>query len=240
MRRKWLAVALGAVLAPWATTNAQTLESAQVRGIVYDESKAALPGATVTLTNAATGFTQTVTTNESGVYNFAQIPRGSYGMLVVLAGFAQTKVSDLVLNVGASLSLDITMKVQAQTETIEVVGSAAAIDTTRSGVSQLIDERSIANLPLSGRDYRDLAQLSSSAQVVPGLRGGIRLGGQQSDYTGLAIDGGDARENFFGEFFGSLETKNFTVPLEAVQELQVVRTASRPSSAARRAGYSTW
>jgi hypothetical protein len=228
MRRKWLAVALAVVLSPWATVNAQTLESAQLRGVVYDESKAATPGATVTLTNAATGFTQTRTTNESGVYQFVQIPRGTYGMLVSLGGFAPTKVSELVVNVGASLTLDITMKLQSQTETVEVVGSAAAIDTSTTGVSQLIDERSIANLPLSGRDYRDLAQLSPSAQVVPGLRGGIRLGGQQSDYTGLAIDGGDARDNFFGEFFGSLETKNFTIPLEAVQEFQVVTNGFAP------------
>ena len=228
MRRKRLAILLGAALASWTNANAQTLESGQVRGIVYDESKAALPGATVTLSNAATGFTQTRTTNASGVYQFAQIPRGSYGMLVVLTGFAPTKVSDLVVNVGASLSLDVTMKVQSQAETVLVEASGAAIDTSTTGVSQLLDERSIANLPLSGRDYRDLAQLSPSAQVVPGLRGGIRLGGQQSDYTGLAIDGGDARDNFVGEFFGSLETKNFTIPLEAVQEFQVVTNGFAP------------
>jgi len=228
MRRRWLAAALGMALASAATAGAQTLESGQIRGIVYDETKAALPGATVTLTNAATGFTQTRTSNESGVYQFVQIPRGSYGMLVALTGFASTQVTGLVVSVGAALTLDVTLKLQAQTETVLVEGTAAAIDTTRSGVSQLIDERSIENLPLSGRDYRDLAQLSSSAQVVPGLRGGIRLGGQQSDYTGLAIDGGDARENFFGEFFGSLETKNFTIPLEAVQEFQVVTNGFAP------------
>jgi hypothetical protein len=95
-------------------------------------------------------------------------------------------------------------------------------------VSQLINEQAIANLPLSGRDFRDLAQLSPSAQVVPGLRGGMRLGGQQSDYTGLSIDGADSRDNFFGEFFGSLETKNFTIPLEAVQEFQVVTNGFAP------------
>ena len=95
-------------------------------------------------------------------------------------------------------------------------------------MSQLISEEAIANLPLSGRDFRDLAQLSPNAQVVPGLRGGMRLGGQQSDYTGLMIDGGDSRDNFFGEFFGSLETKNFTIPLEAVQEFQVVTNGFAP------------
>ena len=73
-----------------------------------------------------------------------------------------------------------------------------------------------------------MAELSSSAQVVPGLRGGIRLGGQQSDYAALVIDGQDSFNNFFGEFFGSLETKNFTVPLESVQEFQVVTNGFAP------------
>ena len=71
-------------------------------------------------------------------------------------------------------------------------------------------------------------QLSSSAQVVPGLRGGIRLGGQQSDYLGIVVDGQDTFNNYFGEIFGSLETKNFTVPLEAVQEFQVVTNGFAP------------
>lgn len=228
MRRGWLAAVLMATLAWSVPSGAQTLESGQVRGVVYDETKAALPGATVTLTSPATGFTQTTVTNEAGVYQFAQIPRGNYEMLVELSSFAPAKVTSLVVSVGSSLTLDITMKLQSQAETVEVVGSTAAIDTSTAGVSQLINEESIRNLPLAGRDYRDLAQLSSSAQVVPGLRGGIRLGGQQSDYTGLSIDGGDARDNFFGEFFGSLETKNSTIPLEAVQEFQVVTNGFAP------------
>jgi carboxypeptidase family protein len=228
MRRRWLAAALAAVLVSAATAGAQTLESGQVHGTVYDETKAALPGVTATLTNPATGLTRTNISNASGAYQFAQIPRGTYNLLVELTGFAPAKFTGLVVSVGASLTLDVTLRVGTQSELVEVVGTAAAIDTGRSGVSQLIDERNIANLPLSGRDYRDLAQLSPSAQVVPGLRGGIRLGGQQSDYTGLAIDGGDARDNFFGEFFGSLETKNFTIPLEAVQEFQVVTNGFAP------------
>ena len=92
----------------------------------------------------------------------------------------------------------------------------------------------------SGRDYRDLAQLSPSAQVVPGLRGGMRLGGQQSDYAGLVIDGADSYDNFFGEFFGSLETKNFTIPLEAVQEFQVVTNGFAPEFGRATGGLLTW
>jgi hypothetical protein len=229
MKAKRLAFVLGVALASWTTANGQTLESGQVRGIVYDQTKSALPGATVTLSNEATGFSQTTTTNASGVYQFSQIQRGSYSMLASLSGFAPTKVKGLVVNIGASLTFDITMSLAGLTDQVVVEAAGAPpIDTGSTGVSQLISQEAIENLPLSGRDFRDLAQLSPNAQTVPGLRGGIRLGGQQSDYTGLAIDGADSRDNFFGEFFGSLETKNFTVPLEAVQEFQVVTNGFAP------------
>lgn len=228
MSRKRLAIVLGVALLSWTTAGAQTLGSGQLRGIVYDETQAAVPGATVTLTNDATGFTRTVTTNSAGAYNFAQLPTGTYGMLAEMSGFAPTRVTGLVVNIGAALAFDITMSLAGQRENVVVEASGAPIDTSSAGVSQLISAEAISNLPLSGRDFRDLAQLSPAAQVVPGLRGGMRLGGQQSDYTGLSIDGADSRDNFFGEFFGSLETKNFTIPLEAVQEFQVVTNGFAP------------
>ena len=229
MSRKRLAIVLGVALASGATiASAQTLGSGQLRGIVYDGTGAAVPGATVTLTNDATGFTRTVSTNAAGAYNFAQLPTGTYDMLAELSGFAPTKVTGLVVNIGAALTFDITMPLAGQRESVVVEASGAPIDTSSAGVSQLISAEAISNLPLSGRDFRDLAQLSPAAQVVPGLRGGMRLGGQQSDYTGLSIDGADSRDNFFGEFFGSLETKNFTIPLEAVQEFQVVTNGFAP------------
>jgi len=228
MRKRWLLAVLGVALVGSGAAHAQTLESGQLRGIVYDETHSVVPGATVTLTNAATGFTRTVLTNAAGAYNFAQLPTGTYGMRAEISGFAPTQVTGLVVNIGAALTFDITLPLAGQKEAVVVEATGAAIDTTRAGVSQLISGQAIENLPLSGRDFRDLAQLSPSAQVVPGLRGGMRLGGQQSDYTGLSIDGADSRDNFFGEFFGSLETKNFTIPLEAVQEFQVVTNGFAP------------
>jgi hypothetical protein len=132
------------------------------------------------------------------------------------------------VSIGASLALDVTLPVKGETQSVTVTAEAAAIDTTTAGVNQVLNQKDVEDLPLSGRDYRDLAQLSSSAEVVPGLRGGIRMGGQQSDYAGLVIDGQDSFNNFFGEFFGSLETKNFTVPLDSVQEFQVVTNGFAP------------
>jgi len=211
-----------------AIAGAQTLDSGQLRGIVSDQSGAPLPGATVTLSNTATGFSRVVVTTAAGAYQFPQIPAGTYEVLVQLDGFASTRMKALEVNVGAALTQGVTLTLATMTESIVVEASAAPVDKSSAGVSQLISEEAIENLPLLGRDFRDLARLSPSAQVTPGLRGGLRLGGQQSDYSGLSIDGADGRDNFFGEFFGSLETKNSVIPMEAIQEFQVVTNGFAP------------
>jgi hypothetical protein len=207
---------------------AQTAQRGQISGFVYDSSHAIVPKAKITITNPATGYTQSIISDSAGTYTFSVLP-GTYTIHAEAEGFAATEITDINVQIGGSLSLDITLPVKGQTQTVTVTAEAVgAVDTSTAGINQIINQRSLQNLPLSGRDYRDLAELSSSAQVVPGLRGGIRLGGQQSDYAALVIDGQDSFNNFFGEFFGSLETKNFTVPLDSVQEFQVVTNGFAP------------
>jgi len=184
--KRWLAAALGAALAWSATASAQTLESAQIRGVVYDQTKAALPGATVTLTNAATGFTRTVATNADGAYNFAQVPIGTYGMNAELSGFAPTQVTGLVLNAGGAVTYDITMGLAGQKEAVMVEASGAAIDTSSAGVSQLINEQAIANLPLSGRDFRDHRRLLARFASLQCRRLGLDQPAQRAREVRLA------------------------------------------------------
>ena len=216
------------VVAVATTAWAQTLDRGEVRGTVTDPTGAVVPGTKVTISNPATGFRRTVEAGDSGLYVLAQIPAGEYEVEAEHTGFAPITITGVRVSVGSVLSLNLTLPVAGLRQTITVLDVGGVVDTTTAGISQLLNAESVANLPIAGRDFRDLAQLSPSAQVVPGLRGGIRLGGQQSDYAGLVIDGGDAHENFFGENFGSLETKNFTIPIEAVQEFQVVSNGFAP------------
>ena len=229
----WKAVFVALVLLCMAVaagiTNAQTLQRGEIRGFVYDSSHALVPGAKVTISNPSTGYKREQDTDQSGTYDFADLIPGVYKIHVEASGFAASEITDIHVEIAASLQLDVTLPVKGQTQTVTVSAEAtAAIDTSTAGINQVINEKNLEDLPLSGRDYRDLAELSSSAEVVPGLRGGIRLGGQQSDYSGLVIDGQDTFNNYFGEFFGSLETKNFTVPLDSVQEFQVVTNGFAP------------
>jgi hypothetical protein len=210
-------------------TDGQTLERGEIRGFVYDSSHAIVPNAKVTISNPSTGYKHEETTDASGFFDFAALLPGVYQMKAEASGFALITITDVHVEIGASLALDVTLPVKGQTQTVTVTAAeTGAVDTSTAGINQVINQKDINDLPLSGRDYRDLAGLSSSAQVVPGLRGGIRLGGQQSDFTGLVIDGQDSFNNYFGEFVGSLETKNFTIPLDAVEEFQVVTDGFAP------------
>jgi hypothetical protein len=229
--KTWKAVFLAVVLVSTLVAtgaSAQSLQRGAVRGLVYDTTHSVVPNAKVTIFNSSTGYQREVDTDASGVYAFDQLLPGVYQIKAEATGFAAVTVTDVNVTIGSSLSLDITLPVKGQTQTVTVSAAVGAVDTSTAGINQVINQTNIENLPLAGRDYRDLAQLSSSAEVVPGLRGGIRLGGQQSDYSSLVIDGQDSFNNFFGEFFGSLETKNFTVPLDAVQEFQVVTNGFAP------------
>lgn len=225
----FLAVGLMSSLFAITSAEAQDLQRGEIRGFVYDSSHALVPSAKVTVANNSTGYKREQVTDSSGTYDFAQLLPGVYEIKAEAAGFASITLTEITVQIGASLALDVTLPVKGQTQSVTVTAAeSGAVDVTTAGINQVLNQRNVENLPLSGRDYRDLAQLSSSAQVVPGLRGGIRLGGQQSDYAGLVIDGQDSFNNFFGEFFGSLETKNFTVPLESVQEFQVVTNGFAP------------
>ena len=222
-------MALLGLLVTAAAVNAQSLERGEIRGTVYDSTHSIVPKAKVTISNPSTGYKRELTTDETGSYSFPQLLPGVYKLRAEAEGLAATEVTDITVQIGASLQLDVTLPVKGQTTTVEVSAAAVGpVDTTTAGINQVINTKDIDDLPLSGRDYRDLAQLSSSAQIVPGLRGGIRLGGQQSDYLGMVIDGQDSFNPFFGEIFGSLETKNFTIPLDAVQEFQVVTNGFAP------------
>jgi hypothetical protein len=121
------------------------------------------------------------------------------------------------LTVGQALVVNIVMRVAGITENVSV----SAAGNTAPALGTVIDANALENLPINGRDYRNFALLSPTARSITGTRGTFRVAGQPGDYLALNVDGADFTNNFFGEFFGSLERQNFTIPLEAVQEFEV-------------------
>ncbi len=219
-RKPCVRLLAAAVVLLWAATSqltAQTLDRAEIGGVIRDETGAALPGVTVTLRETTTGVERILVTREDGRYLAPLLPPGVYVLQTARPGFSATTNGPLRLSVGQALVVNVVMKIAGVTETVSI----SAAGDTAPALGAGFDSAAVSNLPVNGRDYRDFALLSPTAHSITGARGTFRVAGQPGDYLALNVDGADFTNNFFGEFFGSLERQNFTVPLEAVLEFEV-------------------
>jgi hypothetical protein len=220
-KRGMLLVLFAAILLFATSAASQTIEKGEISGTVLDQSGAVIPDANVKIIQVATGSERALTTGADGSFAANLLSVGGYRMEVSAKGFATTVVKGVHLAVGQNLIQDVTLKLAAVGHTIEVVAETDAIDKAETRENTVIDRTYVEQLPINGRDFREFVNLSPTADTTPGLRSPVRLGGQLGEYTELIIDGVDNRNSFFGEWFGSLETKNFTFPEDAVQEFQV-------------------
>ncbi len=212
---------VSAVILFTALAMGQTIEKGEISGTVFDPSGAVVPSANVKIIQVATGAERLVTTGPDGRYVAGILPVGEYRIELTAGGFGTTIVRGVQLAVGQHLVQNVTVKIARAGETVSVTAEQTTVDRSDPLENNVVGQRYIENLPINGRDFRDFVNLSPTADTSPGLRSPVRLGGQQGEYTELIVDGVDNRNSFFGEWFGSLETKNFTVPQDAVQEFQV-------------------
>lgn len=192
----------------------------QISGVVRDSTGAAVAGATVRITNTETGLESSTTSNESGIYRFVLVPSGNYLLTTEATGFAKREVANVPVKVGQVSDINVTLGVGAVSETITV--TADAIQTTVSQPDALINEASIANLPINGRRFQDFVTLTPTAQVDP-QRGQISLSGQRGINSNINVDGMDYNQPFFGGVRGGERSNSaFTIPQESIKEFQVV------------------
>src|ERR1700730_360989 len=134
--------------------------TASVAGSIVDNSGASIPGAHVIVRNLSTGVERTVSSNDLGYYVVSSLPAGPYSLAVSKAGFQTETVPQLTLEVDQNATINISMKVGAITETVNVTADASAIDTRTATLSTIINQRQITDLPLNGRNVLQLMQLT--------------------------------------------------------------------------------
>jgi hypothetical protein len=134
-----------------ALISAQTATTS-LRGTVTDPKGAVLQGATVTLDNAATGYSRTTKSANDGVYQFLEVPPSTYTLTVTVAGFATAKQDKVTLQVSQPATLDIAMQVKGATEVVEVTGEAPLVNTTDATQGNVFNTTQLTNLPSEGRD----------------------------------------------------------------------------------------
>ena len=219
MRRKVLAGLVMLVLLAAPALAQQT--TGNISGKIIDQQGAIIPGATVTATNPATGFTRSVVSDAVGIFTLTALPIGNYDLKVELSGFQPTIRKGVVVNVSQTVSLDLSLSVAALAENVTVTGEAPLIQTTNSTVGGVVDVDKIESLPLNGRQFANLAMTvagvamgfhsdpTKSTQYSPQIAGG---NGRNVNYQ---IDGGDNNDDTVG---GLLQL----FPLEAIQEFNMI------------------
>jgi len=197
-------------------------------GRVSDPSGAVVPGASVVVRNLATGVEQSAATNHAGIYQFPALMSGAYSITASLKGFRDVEVLAQVL-VGRSALQDIKLQVGASADTVKVTGTTPLLRPGESSASTVIERSMIADLPLNGRRYTDLAMLTPNTSY-DGDTGLVSVAGQQggedsgyangNGFNDFSVDGSNATSNYFDDIIG-----RYRIPYlygeDAIQEFQV-------------------
>jgi hypothetical protein len=167
------------------TASAWAQGTGEITGTVTDPSGAAIAGAKVTVTNIATSAERTTTTNESGIYDIPALNPGTYAARVESSGFRVAERKDVVLQVGQVDRLDFPMEIGNVSDTIEVTGGAPVIETENATVGTVIENKSIVDLPLNGRNPLQLVSLTPGATTngPASSQGQQRMGGARNAFA---------------------------------------------------------
>ena len=208
------------VMTVFAQSQANT---GNIDGRVSDPNGAGVPNVTVTATNEATAISKSAETKEDGTYRISFLVPGTYKVATSGAqGFAPASFTNVVVTVGGQTPLDIQLTIGTTTTMVDIAVEGQVVETTRTSVSSVINERAIQNLPVNGRNYLDFATLTPSVVRDPTRAGDLAVGGQKGTLNSLQVDGADNNNTFFGQSFGRTGTRPpYQFSEESVQEFQV-------------------
>src|SRR5213082_3600901 len=201
------------------------VDTGSILGTITDASGAAISGAKVTLTNEGTGAALSTTTGADGVYKFTPLKVGSYRVTATYQGFQTTTQTNIEVNVGTDVVINFNLKPGAVTQSVEVVAAVPVLQTQNASVGQVVDSKSVNELPLNGRNFTFLAQLVAGVNTPQAdTRGNASTGafaanGLRPAQNNYLLDGIDNNSDTVDFLNGT----NFVVlpPVDAIQEFKV-------------------
>ncbi len=221
-----------------ATLHAQ-VDTGQILGTVTDQQGAAISGAVVTLTSSATNAILTEHTDSQGNYRFASVKIGTYTLTAEASGFAKTTQANVSLSIQQNLVANLTLKPGSVQSTVEVTTAPAQLQTEDASVGNVVATKTINNLPLNGRNYTFLAQLSAgvttSQQDTRGLaaNGGFSANGTPPNQENYLLDGVDNNSNLIDYLNGAFYV--YLPSVDALSEFKV-QTSNFSAEFGRAAG----
>jgi len=210
---------------------------------VFDPNAAVIIEATVTARNVDTGVETVVRTNEDGIYSLPNLSPGNYEFTVYKKGFKVISRPRVTLHVADTVSMNYTMQVGNMNETVRVEGGAPLINTESATVSTVIDREFAENLPMNGRSFQSLIQLTPGVVVVPSNAndpGQFSINGQRADANywtvdgvsaNIGVSGGSGLQGGLAGTLGGLSAQggtNSLVSIDAMQEFRIQTSTYAP------------
>jgi Carboxypeptidase regulatory-like domain/TonB dependent receptor/TonB-dependent Receptor Plug Domain len=201
------------------------VDTGSILGTVTDQTGAVITGAKVTLTNEGTGASLASTTGSDGGYKFSPVRLGSYKLEVVFQGFQTTTTSGVVVDIGAAVVQNFTLRPGSVSQSVEVSAAPPLLESQNAAVGQVVDSQSVNDLPLNGRNFTFLAQLAAGVNTPQAdTRGNASTGafaanGLRPSQNNYLLDGIDNNSDTVDFLNGT----NFVVlpPVDAIQEFKV-------------------
>ncbi len=221
-------------------------QRAAVSGTVTDQSGAVIPGATVTALMVSQGLKREATTGAQGTYAIPLLPPGRYTVTATCKGFTPREITDVILNVGDQVNLNIQLTVGGVAQSVTVEAEATLIPESPA-VSTLVNRQFVENMPLNGRSFQSLLQLTPGIAFVkvdtnPFAGGTFSVNGQRANSNYFTVDGVGANyasSAGFGSFSGQSSAgtlppltaqggTNSLVSIDALQEFQIQTSTYAP------------
>jgi hypothetical protein len=216
--------ALLLTLALALSISAQTFRGA-IAGNVSDGSGAVVPDAGVRAVNRDTGFTRDTTTTASGDFTMTELPLGFYSITVTRSGFQPTKINDVEVAVSRTTNVGVKLNISQQTTLIEIEASATTLETTSSTLASVVDPKAVQDLPMNGRDFRQMLKLSPGVSPSSNSVNGMRTSGNNYQIDGA--DNNDAFHNTSAVNQGGVSGIAGTLlPVEAIDQFSIATNSS--------------
>jgi hypothetical protein len=216
MTKHWLSSLLTLLVFAHLAGHAHAqVEQGAITGRVFDEGGGVVPGAGVTVTETGTGIVRETVTNEAGQYTVPYLHVGTYEVSASLSGFSGARVTAVVIRVGLTATVDLTLKPGPVQAEVTVTANAVQLELQSPALGNVITGRQMIELPIVGRNPYSLVTLSPGVVDRGNTGVGPLINGARSNSTSVLLDGAEQRNSTTNDL-------NYSPPLESVLEFKVV------------------
>ncbi|HXC48861.1 MAG TPA: carboxypeptidase regulatory-like domain-containing protein [Candidatus Sulfotelmatobacter sp.] len=219
------------------SANAQS--TATLQGTVSDPAGATVPNAKVVASNEATGVKSETVSDSAGAYLFPSLLIGNYKLEITASGFQKVVLNGLKLDVASTVTQNIALTLGQSSQTVEVIAEEPLINTSSNEIGQVINDKTVQQIPLNGRHFTDLSLLTPGTVTPPAngflsapLRGqgsfGINTAGQREDTTNWLVNGVNLNDNVQNQI-------TFQPPIDTLAEYKI-DNSSFPAQYGRNSG----